>query len=142
MKKKLPQEIVPSEVNNSTYVYVDAMGFLNDMKRLRRKTGWQISWLRTTETHFIFHVTELGNPDSDQEFFAQFEIKIVHVYRDFWPSLHPDDPFVPQLRNWFMTRGGPYKIAAWLNETTTKEVDQPSEKASAWFRLLDDDELV
>lgn len=130
---------MPSEVNNGTYRYRDAMEMIDDMRRLRRVTGWTATWVRTDEA-FIFHLTDFDTEDPDLEFFAQFEVKVVSVYKDFWPGKYPGDPSVHRLRKAFFTKGGPSLVAQTVNEVP-KEAQLP-EAASAWSRLLSDDELV
>jgi hypothetical protein len=135
---KLPQTIVPAEVNNSTYRYRDAVEMMDDMRRLRRTTGWTASWVRTDEKLFIFHLVDFNSENPDLEFFAQFEIKIKDVYRDFWPGKYPGDPTVGKFRTAFFTKGGPSIIAQAINEVSLEE--QLPEAASAWSRLLRDDD--
>ncbi len=137
---KLPQKIVPAEVNNSTYRYRDAMEMMNDMCRLRRATGWSATWLRTDEELFIFHMINFDDENPDLEFFAQFEVKVKDVYKDFWPGKYPDDPTIPRLRKAFFTKGGPSIIAQTVNEVSQEP--QLPETASAWSRLLSDDDLI
>lgn len=138
---KLPQTIVPAEVNNSTYRYRDAMEMMNDMRRLRRTTGWTASWVRTDEKLFVFHMIDFDTENPDLEFFAQFEVKIQDVHREFWPGKYPGDPTVDKLRKAFFTKGGPSLVAQAVNETAPEP--QLPETLSAWSRLLsDDDELV
>jgi hypothetical protein len=116
------------------------MEMMNDMRRLRRATGWSATWIRTDEDLFIFHMIEFNEESPDLEFFAQFEVKIKDVYRDFWPGKYPGDPSVPKLRKAFFTKGGPSIIAQAVNEES-KEPELP-ETASAWSRLLNDDDLI
>ncbi len=115
------------------------MEMIDDMRRLRRATGWTASWENTTDA-FIFHLTDFDTEDPDLEFFAQFEVKVANVYKDFWPGKYPGDPTVPKLRKAFFTKSGPSLVAQTVNEIA-KDPQLP-ETASAWSRLLSDDELV
>jgi len=142
VKKKLPTEITSlSEVNNNTYTYLDPMEMLEDMKRLRRKFGWTASWMGSTNSgrNYAFHMVGPSAESPDDEFFAQFEIRVDAVYQKLWPSLYPNDPNITKLRSWFFTKRGPHKVANWLNETTLKEPPALPDAASAWSRLLSDD---
>lgn len=139
--KKLPEEIkTESEVNNNTYTYIDPVELLEGMKGLRRKFGWICNWIRTDKS-FIFHMSAPDSSDLEDEAFAQFEIKVEAVYQKLWPSLYPNDPDIPKLRAWFFAKRGPNKVANWLNETL-KDAPALPEEASAWSRLLSDDDLV
>lgn len=132
---KLPIEIDPAAVNNATYKYTDAKELLKDIQRLRRKTGWVVSWL-PDKKNFIFYVIGYDPDNADNDKFVHFQINPKAVQQNFWPSLHPEDPKVPELRRWFFEKGGPEKIAAYLNETPKEE---SSEGRSVWDRLRDDD---
>jgi len=137
--KKLPQEIVVDEVNNNTYVYTDAMELVEDMRRLRRKTGWTASFSHLSGQSFHFELVEQRAEDVDKEKFAHFRIPVRAVYQTLWPSLYGNDPDVSRLRQWFFARTGPDKVAAYVNEIPQ---ETPLEGSSAMSRLLGDDELV
>lgn len=139
--KKLPQTIVPSEVNNSTYRYQDAMEMFEDMRRLRRATGWTATWVKTASKAFVFHLTDYETENRELEYFAQFEVSIASVQRDFWPGKYGGDPRVLTFRKaFFSLQGGPSVIAQAVNETPVDS--QLPETASVWNRLLGDDDLV
>jgi hypothetical protein len=136
---KLPAEIDLTYVNNRTFVYTDGLEMLNDIKRLRRKSGWTVIW-RPQPEKYVFHVIGMNDEDPEHEPFAHFEIRAKVLYANFWSSIHPKEPMMDQLRRWFFSNGGPDKVASYLNETA-KDPDPLPEEASVWSRLLSDDDF-
>ncbi len=136
---RLPADIDLDVVNGQRFTYKDAVDLLEDMRRLRRKSGW-VCRAVSVSTEFVFelfwdHPEDDGFPDRG----ATFVILVRTVHRTFWPSLYPNDPSIDQTRRWFFERGGLHKIAAKVNETP-QDTELP-EEASALNRLLGDDDL-
>jgi len=138
---KLPPDIDLTFVNNRTCTYTDTLEMLEDMRRHRRKSGWTCYPVGVVEAKIFKFSLELSHEDPDKDLFSYFTIPVKTVHRSLWPSLYPKEPNVEQLRRWFFTeRGGLHKIAALINEVV-KEPEPVPEEASAWNRLMGDDDL-
>lgn len=140
VNRKLPKEIDPALVNNGTFAYTDPVEMIEDMKRLRRRTGW-VAFPMSGQPFTVFHLIEVGDLEQvEKERFAHFEIELKVAHQRLWPSLYPGNPAVHQLRRWWMEdRNGLTKIATMVNEIP-KEEDPLPEEASVWHRLLHDED--
>ncbi len=138
---KLPTDIDLDAINKQRFTYMDALEMLEDMRRLRRKSGW-VCHVKLTEKEFVFTLfSRSSDEDDSQDREALFVVPIRTVHRTLWSSLYPNEPTVPQLRRWFLSEGGGlYRIAATVNEIPQDPEPVP-EGASAWNLLLGEDDL-
>jgi hypothetical protein len=144
---KLPEDFTPESIHGKTFRYTDAVEVMADMRRVRRQLGWSFTWVGSDEDRkrFRFEAFTVNLDDIDvpeQERNCAFEVLAQAIYQNLWPSLHTDNPEVPQLRRLFVdTKGGGHGIASLVNETVPKAppvVEATSQ--SALDMLLDDDE--
>lgn len=133
---KLPQQIDLKEITDRTFKYLDALEMIQDMRRLRRKTGWSAYGNASKDTFLFYVVGSVEEPEPEP--FACFEIQMKVVHREFWPSRYPSEPDVDKLRRWFFQNGGIDRIASYVNEVTQVD-DTPG--PSVLDRLLEDEDL-
>lgn len=134
---KLPQEFDPKAISDLTYKYLDALEMVQDMRRLRRRTGWS-AYGNVNKDSYLFYVVG-SDADPEPEPFVCFEILTKVVHRDFWPSRYPGEPDVEKLRRWFLTKGGVDRVAGYVNEVSRIE---DTSGPSVLDRLLDDEDLL
>jgi hypothetical protein len=127
---KLPKEIIIEEIHKVDYSYGDFVEMLEDIKRLRRKTGWLVLSITSSSSDNLVYLVA-GDEGS-----ASFGIPVKVLSRTLWTSRYPNNPEVGGLRRTIFGRGGVDKIAAMLNETP-READL--EGPTPLDRILNED---
>lgn len=94
-KPVLPKQLSqPERFHGKRYRYADALELLEDVKRLRRATGWTIEH-RVEKSKFSFLAT-------DGTHLVSLEIDAYWISKDLWSVHHGGDPKVDELRHKFL----------------------------------------
>ena len=136
----LPEELDLKELERKayTFTYTDAVKMRDDIHRLIRKTGGRV-YPVPSNSAVIFCVAWglMQEDDEDSGSLATFKISGRAVHNTLWPSLHPNDPSIFELRRLLLEKNGHQKLANKWNEI--KKEPEPS-GTSRWNRLLADDD--
>lgn len=125
MEEELPENIVPEEVLGKTYQYINLFAMLEDIQRLRRKTGW-IVVVSNDAKNLIFSM-------GVSKTFTLFCYEQAHLKHVDWPKTYLK---IKGIKNCFTRISDRTKLVDALN-AIPKDLE-PGTPRSAWEHLLDD----
>ena len=128
---ELPEEIVPEQILGQAFEYDSLLMMLDDIQRLRKKTGWMVA-SSDTDQHCVFI---LGVEHDLNVVFFKFEKARMRLVD--WPRSYLG---VDRIKYAFMRRAERLVLVKAFNQIP-QEIDESlrGEARSVWERLSDDD---
>lgn len=120
----LPSEIVPNQVLGKEYEYSGLFDMLEDIERLRRKTGWEV-FSTDADQYCIFTVTRRIGEN------VTFKIRLDRLKRVDWPRSYLG---VDKIRNAFTRRTERQLIVKALNDLP-QDIEATGPAKTLWERL-------